>query len=103
MGGLWSWRLHEAVRFAQKRGVIVLAAAGNCVRFVFWPAAYSEVIAVAACNVLKQPWHGSSRGGAVDVTAPGELVWHADASNLQTRQSSGTSFAVATTAGLARL
>ena len=30
--------------------VIVLAAAGNCVGFVVWPAAYEEVVAVAASD-----------------------------------------------------
>lgn len=106
MGGLFNWRLRKAVVYAQKRGVIVLAAAGNCVRFVVWPAAYDEVIAVAASNVRRQTWRGSSRGSTVDVTAPGESVWCAradrgDAGGVE--RGSGTSFAVATVAGIAAL
>jgi len=106
MGGVFAERLHQAILFAQQHGVIVLAAAGNCVRFVVWPAAYDEVIAVAACDAAQQPWAGSSRGSAVDVTAPGAGVWIADVDAQGTpivRQGSGTSYAVAAVAGLAAL
>ena len=47
-GTLPSPALQEAVRRAIKTGTIVLAAAGNQVRFVVFPAAFDEVIAVAA-------------------------------------------------------
>ncbi len=107
MGGLGSDRLHDAVVYAVKRGVIVLAAAGNCVGFVVAPAAYDEVVAVAACDARAGIWGGSSRGAAVDVTAPGDRVWIALADLDDTRskvdQSSGTSYAVATVAGVAAL
>ncbi len=107
MGGLGSERLHDAIVYAKNRGVIVLAAAGNCVGFVVFPAAYEEVVAVAACDARKDIWQGSSRGNAVDVTAPGDRVWVARADlddNLSVvGQSSGTSFAVATVAGIAAL
>jgi thermitase len=109
LGGPPSRDLHRAVREAEKKNVIVLAAAGNEVHFVVWPAHYSEVTAVAASNVLRRPWTGSSRGRAVDITAPGESVWVAgtrpqgnaviDCNGM----GSGTSFAVATTAGVAAL
>jgi serine protease len=109
LGGVtFSWRLRRAIRYAQRRGVIVCAAAGNCVGFVTWPAAYDEVIAVAASNARREIWRGSSRGGKVDVTAPGESVWRAKVSRnggvTQTvERSSGTSYAVATVAGVAAL
>ncbi len=107
MGGLGSDRLHDAVVYATSRGVIVLAAAGNCVRFVVFPAAYDEVVAVAACDAERGTWKGSSRGRAVDITAPGDRVWHATANandSLNTvSQGSGTSYAVATVAGIAAL
>jgi hypothetical protein len=107
MGGIGSDRLHDAVVYATSRGVIVLAAAGNCVRFVVFPAAYDEVVAVAACDAERGTWKGSSRGRAVDITAPGDRVWHASANaddaldNVS--QGSGTSYAVATVAGIAAL
>lgn len=106
MGGVFNYRLHKAVVYAQRHGVIVLAAAGNCVRFVVWPAAYDEVIAVAASNAQNKPWRGSSRGAAVDVTAPGQAVWRAVVAtdgSLGVERGTGTSFAVATVAGIAAL
>lgn len=107
MGGLGSDRLHDAVVYARNKGVIVLAAAGNCVSFVVFPAAYDEVVAVAACDAKRAPWKGSSRGVAVDVTAPGDRVWHAVANANDALagvgQGSGTSYAVATVAGIAAL
>jgi serine protease len=104
--GFPSSRLLKAVQYAQKRGVIVLAAAGNYVGFVVWPAAYDEVIAVAASNARNKTWQHSSRGSAVDVTAPGESVWCAgveDNGGFSVGRGSGTSYAVATAAGVAAL
>jgi thermitase len=109
MGGLGSSRLRKAVLYAQRKGVIVLCAAGNKVRFVVWPAAYEEVVAVAACNAALRPWSGSSRGRAVDVTGPGESVWRAQTELKGANEAhsvargSGTSYAVATVAGVAAL
>lgn len=107
MGGVGSDRLHDAVVYARDKGVIVLAAAGNCVRFVVFPAAYDEVVAVAACDAETNPWKGSSRGHTVDITAPGDRVWHAQADKDDSKdnvtQGSGTSYAVATVAGIAAM
>jgi len=110
MGGLWSRALHKAVQRAQQAGIIVLAAAGNYVGFVVWPAAYDEVLAVAASNIKRRPWRHSSHGEAVDVTAPGESVWRAvttlkpnNTVENTVGRGTGTSYAVATTAGIAAL
>lgn len=111
LGGPWpSAALRRAVEDAVSAGVIVLAAAGNHVGFVVFPAALEEVIAVAACDFEDKPWSGSSRGDAVDITAPGAAVWRAevtrDASGrpvYDVQRGNGTSFAVATTAGIAAL
>lgn len=97
---------HRAVREAVRRNLILCAAAGNYVPFVVWPAHYPEVIAVAGCTADRRVWRGSSRGSAVDVTAPAKNVWTAyvdDDGNHRVRQSSGTSFSAATTAGIAAL
>lgn len=104
--GFPSTRLLKAVRYAQKLGAVVLAAAGNFVGYVVWPAAYEEVVAVAASNARRKTWSGSSRGGAVDVTAPGESVWCAGVERgdkFTVGRGSGTSYAVATVAGVAAL
>ncbi len=111
LGGVPSFRLWCSIMDAQKKGVIIAAASGNCVRFVVWPAAYDPVIGVAACNAQRKIWVGSSRGSKVDVTAPGESVWHARARrNNQTgeidfdvNRGNGTSFAVTAIAEIAAL
>jgi lambda repressor-like predicted transcriptional regulator len=109
LGGPWSSSLRAAIDKAIADGVIVLAAAGNCVRIVVWPARYEEVIAVAGFNIADQPWIGTCRGDAVDISAPGEFVPRANrspsngGSPTDVRGGQGTSFAVALTAGVAAL
>jgi hypothetical protein len=102
LGGVPSRAVRAALRKAVASGVIVVAAAGNCVRLVVWPARYPECIAVGGCNVVEKPWKGSCRGGAVDITAPAEQVWHASATDPRGfNDGQGTSFAVALVAGAA--
>lgn len=109
LGGIPSAALHQALRRAVAADVIVLAAAGNCVRTVVWPARYDECIAVAATNAADTEWRGTCRGSAVDVAAPGQNVFKASASKdnpsdtNSVTQGQGTSFAVALTAGVAAM
>ncbi len=105
-----SKHLRRAIQAATKRGLIVIAAAGNSIPFrpVIWPARYPECIAVAACNADRKHWKGSSRGGAIDITAPGESVWRAlvdekGVDEYLVERSSGTSYATATVAGVCAL
>jgi len=109
LGGLPSLLLWYALRRAIDRGVIVLAAAGNCVQTVVWPARYDDCIAVAGVNITEAPWRGSCRGTAVAVAAPAENVLKALTTSsdrvpvYSVEQGQGTSFAVAMTAGVAAL
>lgn len=106
LGWFYNRGLHAAVREAEVADVIVCAAAGNYTPMVVWPAAYPEVVAVGGCTATRQPWPGSARGSAVDVSGPAENVWVASFTELGSEapaQSSGTSFAVATVAGVAAL
>lgn len=111
LGGLFpGLSTRRAIQRAVEAGTIILAAAGNEVGFVVFPAAFDEVIAVAASNIRDEPWTGSSHGLAVDITAPGESVWRARTERDQNgrmkflvERGNGTSFAVATTAGVAAL
>lgn len=109
LGGPPSRALQEAVEIAERNGVIVIAAAGNNVKKVIWPARYPNVIAMAASNFDSRVWKGSSGGSMVAIGAPGESVWIANPKNQGTdavdclSMSSGTSYATATTAGIAAL
>lgn len=109
LGGKGFFGLRAAVREAVDSGMIVMAAAGNNVRFVTAPASYPECIAVAAVSVDDQPWSGSSRGGKVAFSAPGGNVWTSgwvlddDPPTPKVNTHSGTSFAVAHSAGVAAL
>ncbi len=109
-GPLPGFGLRRAILRALDGGTIVLAAAGNEVGVVVFPAAFDEVVAVAASNIRDTPWRGSSHGIAVDVSAPGESVWrartirdHNGRLTFSVERGNGTSFAVATTAGVAAL
>ena len=102
LGGIFSFTLQRALRRAVQADVIVLAAAGNCVGLVVWPARYDECIAVAGVDARGVKWRGSCSGAAVDISAPAENVWRA-ALPSGAGQGQGTSFAVALTAGVAAL
>ncbi len=105
LGGRAFFGLERAINDAVRRGTIVVNAAGNCIGMVVAPASYDNAIAVAATNAQDKPWKGSSKGRAVDIAAPGEDVYVADAvaGTTGTRASpgNGTSFATAAVAGAA--
>ena len=109
LGGRGFAGLRAAIAAAVAEGRIVMAAAGNFVGFVVAPAVYPECLAVAASNADSEPSSGSSRGDAVDVSAPGESVWVAaiDVGAQPPRffadRADGTSFSVALLAGVAAL
>lgn len=105
LGWLPNRSLHKAIQRASQANVIIVAAAGNHVPFVVWPAAYSQVIAVAGCTSRRRTWVGSSFGPRVAVSAPARNVWKAarEGTEAVVTTSNGTSFAAASTAGLAAL
>ncbi|MER8484293.1 S8 family serine peptidase [Mesorhizobium sp. M1322] len=101
--------LRRAIERAVKAGMIVVAAAGNCIPTVVYPAWDANVIAVAGVDINDRPWKGTSHGPKVDVSAPAENVYvgrrarPADADKSVVEPGQGTSFAVALTAGCAAL
>ena len=106
LGGLKGRAMHAAIRDAVARDVIVVAASGNCIGIVVWPARYPEVIAAGGIGPANRPWKGSSRGSSVTLSAPAEFVWRAertthDADKALVSASQGTSYATAIIAGAA--
>ena len=73
-------RLRSAVRFATDRGSLVVASAGNrrtaedAPDGPRYPAAYPEVVAVAATDANDQVTQDSVHGAHVDLAAPGRDV-----------------------------
>lgn len=72
LGGSFSDpNLQEAARYARTRGCLVVAAAGNQGGALLYPAAYDEVLAVAATDDRQRRPSYSNYGAEVDLAAPG--------------------------------
>ncbi len=100
LGGVASLSLWLALSRAVDSGVIVLAAAGNCVGIVVWPARYDKCIAVAGTDSKDARWTGSCKGPEIDISAPAQNVYRATAPDNGVEAGQGTS-AVALVAGVA--
>jgi len=87
--------VRHGVQQLTKAGIVVVAAAGNDGPSAppSYPAAYEEVIAVTAVDRNLAPYRYASRGGHIDVAAPGVEVWTALPGSREGTQT-GTSFAV---------
>lgn len=66
--------LEKAVHYAQSKGVLIVAAAGNSGKSVGYPAAYPGVLAVSATDSNDTIAWFSSRGAQVGIAAPGVSV-----------------------------
>jgi len=92
-------RLHQAIKKAHDKGIVIIAAAGNKTSKmntltteyeVAYPARYSEVIAVGALDKYGKVYSGSIKGEGVDICCKGYKG-----------RKAGTSIASAYAAGLA--
>jgi hypothetical protein len=95
--------LEEAVNYAVSNGAVLVAAVGNQgSSFAQYPAAYPNVIGVAATDSSDNHPAWSNYGSFVDVSAPGESIISTNRNNTYLRMS-GTSIAAAFVSGLAAL
>ncbi|MEM2440093.1 MAG: S8 family serine peptidase [Candidatus Bathyarchaeia archaeon] len=103
LGGYeYSSLLHEAVKYAYEKGVLLVAAAGNDNTSVkMYPAAYEEVIAVAATDENDNRASFSNRGRWIELSAPGVNICSTIPGGYG--YSSGTSMACPHIAGVAAL
>lgn len=96
--------IHRALEAAHKKGVVLIAAAGNAGAKSppLYPAADPNVIAVTATDATDQLFKGSNRGRHVAVAAPGVDVLIA-VPNGGYEISTGTSYSAAEISGIAAL
>lgn len=68
--------LHDAVRNANRMGIVVVASSGNEGRStsIDYPARFSQVISVGATAANKKIAPFSNRGKSIDLYAPGEKI-----------------------------
>jgi len=67
--------VHEAIKTAANKGIILVAAAGNNAGEIAYPARYDEVIATAAMDRDGGMAKFSSRGEKIDFGAPGVQIY----------------------------
>ena len=105
LGGTdYSKTLEEAIDHAHKKGAVLVAASGNGDKDArFYPAAYDNVIAVAATDPDDRKADFSNRGSSwVDGAAPGVNILSTTEDGRYGRKS-GTSMATPHVAGVAGL
>lgn len=102
--------LHDAVKAAVAKGVVVVAAAGNTgVNVPHFPASYPEVLSVAATDNNGALTSFSTQGDWVDIAAPGWNIISTGPRSLTPAgylpywTNSGTSFSAPMVAGVAAL
>jgi len=97
--------LKEAVSRAAKKGLLVVAAAGNSgprENSLEYPAAYGAVVSVGACDHAGEIAPFSSRGPGLDLCAPGKDIYSTWLGGGY-RRLDGTSMAAPHVAGVAAL
>ncbi|HEX6665270.1 MAG TPA: S8 family serine peptidase [Solirubrobacterales bacterium] len=104
LGGIFlGSALRRELDAATAEGRIVIAAAGQPVRFVVEPASYAATIGVGGSTIDREPWPLSARGESVDFCAPAAHVPRAVAKTGEVARGDGTSFSTALTAGVAAI
>jgi len=95
--------IHDAIKYAYEKGVLIVAAAGNDAwDMKLFPAGYDEVIAVTATNASDNPASFTNFGNWVELAAPGVNIYSTVCNNGYAYMS-GTSMACPHVSGVAAL
>ena len=94
LGGPHNPLLAAALTRLHRRGIVLVAAAGNGGRRAppVHPAAHPHVIAVTAVDARQRLWRRANRGDYIDLAAPGVDIWTARPRGRHGYQT-GTSYA----------
>jgi subtilisin family serine protease len=95
--------IHRALEAAFKKGIVLIAAAGNAgaKSAPLYPAADGNVIAVSATDADDKVLEASNRGSHISVAAPGAQILVATPDGYEV--SSGTSYSTAEVSGIVAL
>ncbi len=93
----------DAVNYAYGKGALLVAAAGNYDLPIYYPAACSHVMAVAATGYQDERLDFCNRGPEMDIAAPGYEVYSTWIEPYLYRRARGTSQATPHIAGAAAL
>lgn len=95
----------RAIDEAYLEGILVCCAAGNITSEVTYPGRYRRTLTAGGlAKPGKKPWAGSSRGQRVDLVAPADEIFRAQApAGYGDEDADGTSYATAHLSGAAAL
>ncbi len=96
--------MHDAIRYAHARNVILVASSGNDgSNLPHYPSDFPEVISTGSVNAFDSRSFFSSNSPSLDIMAPGEAIVTTTLNGGYTNQFSGTSAAAPHVAGAAAL
>ncbi|MBS2970724.1 S8 family serine peptidase [Metabacillus sp. KIGAM252] len=102
-GSNYSLSYNEAIQYAYRNGVLVVAAAGNeSTSAPTYPASYPNVISVSSTTSYNTLSSFSNYGTTIDIAAPGSLIYSTLPGN-DFGKMSGTSMAAPVVSGAAAL
>ncbi len=101
----YSHTLADAVKYAQEKGILVVASAGNINDYdvTIYPGAYPGVLTVGSITEEGEDAWYSHGGEALDIMAPGQDIWSTTTDSVKYYQDSGTSFAAPHVSAVAAL